>query len=72
MFVIFALTAIALGGLAVRTLYVGVCDHLEADDIPLEARPRFAEPRRTRRRLKPRRLPAPRVLAHAAPARHAR
>jgi len=34
-----ALAAAAVGALGLRALFMGVCEHLEADDIPLAARP---------------------------------
>ena len=58
--VIISLSTIGLSGiLAAKAVIAGVVEHLEADDIPLSARPRFSAPPQ-------RRTPA---LRKAAPSR---
>jgi hypothetical protein len=55
-YALIALSTIAVSGvLAVKALIAGVVEHLEADDIPLSARPNFPA-------LPQRRAPAPRTL----------
>ena len=46
MIIYLGLAAAVAGVLALRALYLGVCEHLEADDIPSTARERLQAARR--------------------------
>ena len=66
-----AVSTIAVSGvLAGRALIAGVIEHLEADDIPLSARPKFGAQPRPQRRALALRTAAPPTRSGVAVARH--
>ena len=66
-----AVSTIAVSGaLAVKTLIAGVLDHLEADDIPLSARPKFGAHPLPQRRALALRTAAPPTRSGVAVVRH--
>jgi hypothetical protein len=62
-----AMIAIALAALGLRAVFLGVCERLEADDLPPASGIRYVEPGEKAPDPSPRRrrVPTPRALAHA-------